>query len=234
MVKDKLPAHRYAHTSEMIDYAALAGKRVAVLGGGASAFDNAQHALGLGADQVHVFIRRSELPTVNPIRFMESSGLIPRFPALSDAAKYRMMASFFERNQPPTNDTFERAAQWPGFRLHLGAPWLDVAETTEGVVVTTPRGTETFDFLVLSTGLVTDPALRPELQDVASDILRWSDRYAPHQGLRTLCSMLILILGMPLSCNRPHPRAATSSMGSLRSTIPASSVSACLLRRFRA
>lgn len=183
MVKDKLPAHRYAHTSQMIDYAGLAGKRIAVLGGGASAFDNAQHALGLGAAQVHVFIRRSELPTVNPIRYMESSGLIPRFPALSDAAKYRMMASFFERNQPPTNDTFERAAQWPGFRLHLGAPWLDVTETTEGVAVTTPQGTETFDFLVLSTGLVTDPTLRPELQDVAGDILRWSDRYIPPSGI---------------------------------------------------
>jgi len=182
MVREKLPSSRYAHTSESIDYAALKGKRIAILGGGASAFDNAQHALGLGVDKVHVFVRRSQLPTVNPIRFMESSGLIPRFPSLSDPMKYRMMVSFFARNQPPTNDTFERAAAWPGFRLHLGAPWLDVAETDAGVVVTTPQGQETFDFLVLSTGLVTDPTLRPELQDVAEDILRWADRYSPSDG----------------------------------------------------
>jgi cation diffusion facilitator CzcD-associated flavoprotein CzcO len=179
LVKDRLPASRYAHTSEMIDYEALKGRRVAILGGGASAFDNAQHALALGVGEVHVFVRRSVLPTVNPIRFMETSGLIARFPALPDATKYRMMVSFFERNQPPTNDTFERAAAWPGFRLHLGAPWLDVEETTDGVEVTTPQGKELFDFLVLSTGLVTDPALRPELRDVAADILRWSDRYTP-------------------------------------------------------
>lgn len=183
MVKDQLPASRYAHTSEMIDFAAYKGRRIAILGGGASAFDNAQHALSLGVGQVHVFVRRQQLPTVNPIRFMESSGLIPRFPALSDPVKYRMMVSFFDRNQPPTNDTFERAAQWPGFRLHLGAPWLDVEDTPEGVIVTTPEGKHIFDLLVLSTGLVTDPNLRPELKDVASDILRWSNRFAPPAGM---------------------------------------------------
>lgn len=45
------------------------GKRVAVLGGGASAFDNAQHALGAGAGEVHVFVRRPQLPRINPIRW---------------------------------------------------------------------------------------------------------------------------------------------------------------------
>ncbi|HAF42709.1 MAG TPA: monooxygenase [Sphingobium sp.] len=179
-----LPAHRYAHTSEAVDFAALAGKRIAILGGGASAFDNAQHALAEGAGEVHVFVRRKTLPTVNPIRFMEANGMIPRFPALSDAMKYRMMKSFFQRNQPPTNDTFARAASYPGFRLHLGAPWLHVEETDEGVAVTTPDGTMLFDFLILSTGIVTDPALRPELALVADRIARWSDRHAPAEGER--------------------------------------------------
>ena len=176
-VKDSLPRSRYAHTSEPIDYAALKGKRIAILGAGASSFDNAQHALALGVGEAHVFVRRSELPKVNPIRFMEQSGIIGRFTALDDAAKYRVMASFFQRNQPPTNDTFARAAAWPGFRLHLGAPWLSVEETGDGVEVDTPQGRFSFDFLVLSTGLVTDPALRPELALVASDIARWRDRY---------------------------------------------------------
>lgn len=177
MVTEKLPPERYAHTSAAIDYAGLAGKRIAILGGGASAFDNAQHALALGASQTHVFVRRKQLPTVNPIRFMESAGVIPRYPELSDDVKYRMMKSFFERNQPPTNDTFIRAAGYPGFQLHLGSPWLDVEETADGVVITTPKGKATYDFLVLSTGLVTDPSLRPELKLVANRIARWSDCY---------------------------------------------------------
>lgn len=33
--------------------------------GGASAFDNAQFALGRGAGEVHVFVRREELPKVS-------------------------------------------------------------------------------------------------------------------------------------------------------------------------
>ena len=175
----KLPRHLYAHTSEPIDFGALAGRRVAILGGGASAFDNAQHALSLGAGEVHVCVRRPQLPTVNPIRFLEANGVIPRFPALTDEAKYRMMKSFFDRNQPPTNDMFARAASYPGFHLHLGSPWLDVEAAGDGAIVTTPQGRLAVDFLILSTGLVTDPALRPELRQVAAGIARWSDRFAP-------------------------------------------------------
>ncbi|MFT8517802.1 MAG: SidA/IucD/PvdA family monooxygenase, partial [Acetobacter persici] len=38
-IKQALPASRYAHTSQQIDFAALKGKRIGVLGAGASAFD---------------------------------------------------------------------------------------------------------------------------------------------------------------------------------------------------
>jgi cation diffusion facilitator CzcD-associated flavoprotein CzcO len=183
MIARKLPRTRYAHTSEAIDFAALKGKRIAILGGGASAFDNAQHALREGAAEAHVFMRRKVLPTVNPIRFMEQAGMIPRFAALDDAGKYAVMASFFSRVQPPTNDTFGRACAFPGFTLHLGAPWLDVADTDAGVAVTTPQGTALYDFLILSTGLVTDPALRPELAGLADRIARWGDRYTPPEAL---------------------------------------------------
>ena len=177
-----LPPERWAHTSQDIDYAALAGKRIAILGGGASAFDNAQHALSLGVAQAHVFVRRPDLPRVNPIRYMEAAGFSRHFAGLDDATKYAVIDSFLTRNQPPTNDTFERAAAWPGFALHLGSPWLEVRETGEAVSVTTPKGTHLYDFLVLSTGLKTDVALRPELAAVAGDIAHWRDRYTPPPG----------------------------------------------------
>lgn len=184
MIEDKLPKHLYAHTSEDIDFAKLQGKRIAILGGGASAFDNAQHALASGVAEAQVFVRRKSLPKVNPIRFMERTNFIPRFQELQDDLKYKIIADFFGRNQPPTNDTFERAAAWPGFALRLGSPWLDVAESPDGVSVTTPQGVEEFDFLILSTGLVTDPALRPELGLVADKIARWSDRFTPDEDER--------------------------------------------------
>ena len=196
MIAQKLSRALYAHTSEPIDDAALAGKRIGILGGGASAFDNANWALGLGAAAVEVFIRRETLPRINPIRFMEKQGFTARYPALDDETKYRVMAGFLGHNQPPTNDTFERAAAWPGFALHLGAPWLDVEEVAgpdgpdgpqgrpdgRAVRVTTPHGTHDYDFVILSTGLVSDPALRPELALVANGIARWRDRVPPPEG----------------------------------------------------
>lgn len=182
-VKAALPPHLYAHTSAPIDFAALAGKRIGILGGGASAFDNAHAALSLGVGEVHVFLRRPELPRINPIRFMERVGFTARYPALSDADKARAMAAFLGHNQPPTNDTFNRAAAWPGFALHLGAPWTSVTPHGTGARVETPKGTFDFDFLVLSTGLVSDPALRPELDGLAPLIARWGDRHASGHGL---------------------------------------------------
>jgi hypothetical protein len=183
MIGTALPRSLYAHTSHAIDYAALAGKRIAILGGGASAFDNANLALAEGVGEAHVFLRRTTLPRINPIRFMERVGFTGRYPALGDAEKYAVMASFLSHNQPPTNDTFERAAARPGFALHLGAPWLSVAPADGGRArVTTPQGSQEFDFLVLSTGLVSDPGLRPELGLVADRIARWGDRFTAPDG----------------------------------------------------
>lgn len=175
LVAEALPKSRYAHTAEAVDYGALTGKRIAILGAGASAFDNANAALAAGVAEAHVFVRRRQLPQVNPIRFMERTGFVPRFAALDDEDKYGVIASFLQRNQPPTNDTFQRAAARPGFRLHLGAPWKAVREIAEGVEVTTPEGRYVFDFLVLSTGLLTDCALRPELAEIAAKIALWRD-----------------------------------------------------------
>lgn len=182
MIGERLPSHLYAHTSAAIDYKALNGKRIGILGGGASAFDNANWALERGAQAVDLFLRRGKMPRINPIRFMEKVGFTARYPALDDQTKYRVMASFLAHNQPPTNDTFQRAAAWPGFALHMGSPWIDVAQEEGQVRVTTPKGTYLFDFVVLSTGLVSDPALRPELRDVAGSIARWADRVAPPEG----------------------------------------------------
>jgi cation diffusion facilitator CzcD-associated flavoprotein CzcO len=182
MVGQALPRTRYAHTSEAIDFTALAGKKIAILGGGASAFDNANMALTLGVGEAHVFMRRTLLPRINPIRFMEQVGFTGRYPALDDSEKYAVMDAFLGHNQPPTNDTFDRAAAWPGFALHLGAPWLLVEATGTGARVTTPQGEQEFDFLILSTGLVSDPGLRPELALVADSIARWRDRFTPPPG----------------------------------------------------
>lgn len=172
-----LPKTRYAHTSEAVDYAAMPGKKIGILGGGASAFDNAQFALGEGVGEAHVFIRKPALPKINPIRFMENAGFLGHFSDLSDAQRYDGIDHFLSYNQPPTTDTFNRAAAYEGFAFHAGEPWLSVKETPDGVEVATPKGVYLFDFLVLSTGLLTDARLRPELALLAEDIACWRDKY---------------------------------------------------------
>ena len=181
-ITSALPKHLYAHTSGPINFAPLVGKKIGILGGGASAFDNAQYSLGIGIAEAHVFMRRSQMPRINPIRFMENAGFLRHFGDLDDAAKYEAMDFFLQHSQPPTNDTFTRASAYAGFHLHLGEPWLKVEEIPEGVRVTTPKTTHDYAMVIASTGLLTDVALRPELSAVAQDIAHWRDVFVPPTG----------------------------------------------------
>ncbi|GLC38216.1 hypothetical protein PLESTB_001086900 [Pleodorina starrii] len=178
-IRNSVPRHKFAHTSEYVDFEALKGRKVAILGGGASAFDNAQYGLERGVGEVHVFIRRPELPRINPIRHMEFAGFLRHFADLDDATKYAGINFFLQYNQPPTNDTFNRATRFSNFHLHVGAPWESLEMVGDQVRVTTPKGSELFDFLIVSTGLLTDTRLRPELREVSEAIAVWSDRYVP-------------------------------------------------------
>lgn len=179
MVRDALPRDRYAHTAERIDFTALAGKRVVVVGAGASAFDNAAAALEHGAAAVDLLARRPALPRVNPNRWIEFAGFLQHYADLPDALKWRYMRSIFTLSQPPPQETWDRCAAFPGFRVHMGAP-LDGVGMRDGVVqVATPRGDFAADFMILGTGLAVDLAQRPELAEVAQHAALWRDRYTP-------------------------------------------------------
>lgn len=179
MVRDALPPELYAHTCRAIDFAALRGKRVAVLGAGASAFDNAAVALEHGAREAHLFFRRAELVRVNPYRWAEFVGFLKHFGDLPDADKWRFVAQLSRMGQLPPADTVERARALPGFQLHAGAGVRAVEPHGAGLRLATESGTFDADFLIVATGFVTDLALRPELAQVEPQIARWADRYQP-------------------------------------------------------
>lgn len=181
-VRDNLPRERWAHTSETIDFTRLAGKRVGVLGAGASAFDNAATALEHGAGEVRLFVRRREIPKINPYRWMEFTGFLDHFAALDDLRRWRMMRHIYDMNQPPPQDTFLRARRHDNFHLHTGTPWLDARMEGEMVAVETPDGARHLDFLIIGTGFVIDLNLRPELAGFANHIALWRDRFTPPSG----------------------------------------------------
>jgi cation diffusion facilitator CzcD-associated flavoprotein CzcO len=181
-IRKALPRDRYAHTADEIDFSRLAGKRVAVLGAGASAFDNAAMVLEGGAASVDLFVRRRAMPTVNPNRWMEFAGFLRHFGDLDDAMKWKFMKTIFDMNQPPPQDTFERCRRHSNFYFHLACPIKQVSFEGGQILFSTRRGAESFDFLIVGTGFVVDLHARPELRGFADRIALWSDRYNPPEA----------------------------------------------------
>jgi cation diffusion facilitator CzcD-associated flavoprotein CzcO len=179
MIRDALPERLYAHTRSDIDFAALAGKRVAVLGAGASAFDNAAVALEHGAREVRLFFRRKAIVRVNAYRWAEFVGFLRHHGDLPDADKWRFISQILRMGQLPPSDTFHRASQNAGFHLHPGSAWKSVRANRNSIVIETQSGDFEVDFVIAGTGFETDLRLRPELRHVEAHIARWADRYVP-------------------------------------------------------
>jgi cation diffusion facilitator CzcD-associated flavoprotein CzcO len=179
MVREALPGRLYAHTRDDIDFAALAGKRVAVLGAGASAFDNAAVALENGAREVRLFFRRRELVSVNAYRWAEFVGFLKHHADLPDEVKWRFILRILRMGQLPPADTLERARQHPGFHLHPGSAWRSLTHDGDTVLIETESGSFAADYVIVGTGFVTDLRLRPELAHIEPSIARWADRFTP-------------------------------------------------------
>jgi cation diffusion facilitator CzcD-associated flavoprotein CzcO len=75
------------HSSDDIDFRGLAGRRVAVIGLAASAFDNAATALEAGAGEVILIGRAAALPRLNKMKQTVYAGFTQGFPSLPDAEK---------------------------------------------------------------------------------------------------------------------------------------------------
>src|SRR5207247_7845726 len=149
-----LPAQRYAHSTDEIDFGRLAGKRVGVLGVGASAFDNAAAALEAGAARVDLCFRRAVIPRVNPLVWTSFAGMLGHFGELNDLARWRFMRHILEDLPlPPPQDTFWRCRSFENFAWHPNCAWHSVRDKEDGAVVETEAGSFTFDFIIFATGV---------------------------------------------------------------------------------
>ncbi len=178
-ISDALPRRLYAHTADPIDFAALRGKRVAVVGGAASAFDAAGAALEAGAANVDLFARRPALAAVPVARVRGYPGAYDNYPELPDRLRWQQALRFRRAGSTAPADAIERVMRFANFRLHLAAPWLSAREEDGRIAARTPVGEFRCDFAIAGTGYFVDPALRPELADFAAEILLWRDRHTP-------------------------------------------------------
>ncbi|WP_426956492.1 NAD(P)-binding domain-containing protein [Muricoccus radiodurans] len=172
----------WAHSRDTIDFAALRGKRVGVVGAGASAMDNAATALEAGAASLDLFVRRPALPRVNKFTGIGSQGVVHGFAGLPDEWKWRFVHHANAAQTPPPRDSTLRVARHPHARLHLSSPIRSLEQTGGALRVTTPHGSYELDFLIFATGFRVDLDRRPEFALIARHIRFWGDRFPTPPG----------------------------------------------------
>lgn len=180
----ELGPDRLAHAGEVIDFAALAGRRVAVLGGGPSAWDNAAAALDAGAAAVDLYVRRAVLPQVNKLRASATVGFFEGWAGLGLADRWRLVCFLDDHETPPPHESVLRVVGRPGFTAHLGTQVLSAHPGRAGIDLTLgPDGRHAAaDFLVAATGYRVDLGAVPELSELAPHAATWGDVYQPPPG----------------------------------------------------
>jgi cation diffusion facilitator CzcD-associated flavoprotein CzcO len=169
-----------------MDFAALRGKSIAILGGGASAWDNAATALERGAARVDMYVRRPYLPQVNKGRGSAFPGFLHGWSSLPDAERWATMVYLNDIQSPVPHETVNRTIRLNDFHIHFRAA-IETISRTDGKVAVKMAGQDEarmHDFLIVGTGFNVDPALIPELARYASNIATWYDRYQPAPDLR--------------------------------------------------
>jgi cation diffusion facilitator CzcD-associated flavoprotein CzcO len=174
-----LPPSLRAHAADDIDFAALAGQDIAVVGAAASAFDAAAVALEAGAGSVHLFARRPALAATPISRSRGYPGAYDNYPELPDAVRWHQAVRYRRAGSTAPRDAIERVLRFANFHLHLAAPWHSARPEAGRIAAAAADGAYRFDFAIAGTGYAADPDLRPEFAAFARHILLWRDRYAP-------------------------------------------------------
>jgi cation diffusion facilitator CzcD-associated flavoprotein CzcO len=209
-IRRGLPATRYLHTDEVIDFAALAGKRVAVLGAASSAFDAAGVALESGAGEVHLFCRGDDLAKVAREWPLGYPGAGNNFSALPDADRWLLGRVLRARAPGPMPETVKRATCFSNFYLHLGSRLERATERPNGCRLTVNGNTLPFDFdfVIAGTGYTIDPLSQPLLSTLAAHIAIWGDRYSPPDDMRNEAGSRYPYLGADYEFVEREPGAA--------------------------
>ena len=174
-----LPPRFVARASDDIDFAALAGQTVVVIGAGATAFDNAAVALEAGAAEVHLLCRRAEIQLIQPYRWLTFRGFLRHFCDLEEEWRWRFMRAILELREGFPQATYDRCARFANFHLHEGSPVEAAREIADAVELKTPGGNLSVHFVICGAGTDIDFAERGELKNFADNVATWADRYQP-------------------------------------------------------
>jgi FAD-dependent urate hydroxylase len=171
-----LPRQVWAHSSDPLDYTTLRGKRVGVVGAGASAMDSAATALEAGALSVDMLIRRDDLPRVNKGKGAGSAGMVHGFMSLPEEWKWRIRHYLGTQQVPPPRGSTQRVSKFDHARFNFGCALNKLELRDKSVAVHTTKGTFELDFVIFSTGFMIDWWKRPEYAAIAPNVLAWGNR----------------------------------------------------------
>lgn len=169
----------WAHSSDDIDFDALRGKTVAVVGAGASATDNAAAALEAGATRVAMLVRRADVPRINKGMGIGSAGLALGYVRMTHAQRASIVQYIADSGSPPPHNSMLRCSRHKGFSIIPRCEPRSARIEGSRVLLDTSRGLLAFDYLIVATGFMTDWSRRPELQSLHPHILEWRDVYTP-------------------------------------------------------
>ena len=181
-----LPEHLRSHACAPIDFARLRGKVVAVLGQGASAFDNAATALEAGAEAVHIFFRRPEMQRLQPYKQISYNGFLRHMGDMPDSTRWRFMRHLLNLREAFPVETYRRVTDRANAHLHPGAGWSGARAADGRVEIDTAKGPFTADYVICGTGFDISPATAPLLAGFGERIATWADRLpqAAHEDPR--------------------------------------------------
>lgn len=177
-----VPPQFWAHSSDAMDYAQLAGQHVGVVGAGASAMDSAATALENGAASVDLLVRRTDLPRINKSKGSGTPGLTHGQYLLPDDWKWRIRHYINAQQVPPPQGSTLRVSRHANAHFNLGCAVQRVEPVQDKLHVHTTQGVFVLDFLIVSTGFAIDWRLRPEFADIAPHVRLWGQRFTPEAG----------------------------------------------------
>lgn len=177
---DTLPRDRWMHSADVWDGAMFQGKRVVVIGAGASSMDSAATALENGASRVNIFARRREIPRINKAKGSGNPGMTHGYWTLPDHWKWRIRHYIDSQQVPPPQGSTLRVSRHPNAFFHTHTRVETTAINLDGSVrLGTNQGPVDTDYVIFSTGFSIDFSLRPEFSAFADAVRTWGDSYRP-------------------------------------------------------
>ena len=167
----------YAHTGEIIDPLFFYNKRIAIIGGGSSAFDAAGVALENGAVSVEMIVRRSAISQINKFGEFSYPGLENGFYFLPDEMRCLFFAEVFKDGGiDPSKAAVERIKDFENLHINYDTHVQKVVDNGNTAILQTNRKTFQVDFIILATGYGIDLSKRSELDAIRHTILLWENR----------------------------------------------------------